>query len=76
MPVVTVHEAKTNLSRLLVQVENGDEVVVARADKPVARLVPYAATGRRRRQLGRLAGRARIADENWAAEEIQTMFGA
>ena len=40
MPVVNVHEAKTHLSRLLVQVENGEEVVIARNGNPVARLSP------------------------------------
>jgi len=37
---VNVHEAKTNLSKLLAQVEEGKEVIIARAGKPVARLVP------------------------------------
>ena len=40
-PSVNVHEAKTHLSRLLVRVEAGEEVVIARAGRPVARLVPY-----------------------------------
>ena len=39
MPVVNVHEAKTQLSRLLAQVEAGEEVVIARRGRPVARLV-------------------------------------
>ncbi len=40
MSTVSVHEAKTHLSRLLQLVEAGEEVVIARAGKPVARLVP------------------------------------
>ena len=36
---VTVHEAKTHLSRLLVRVEAGEEIVIARGGKPIARLV-------------------------------------
>ncbi|HEX8126591.1 MAG TPA: type II toxin-antitoxin system prevent-host-death family antitoxin [Allosphingosinicella sp.] len=39
MTSVSVHEAKTNLSRLLVEVEAGGEVVITRNNKPVARLV-------------------------------------
>ena len=39
MTTVNVHEAKTNLSRLLAQVEVGEEVIIARNGKPVARLV-------------------------------------
>ncbi len=38
--IVNVHEAKTNLSRLLVEVAEGNEIVIARAGEPVARLVP------------------------------------
>ena len=40
MKTVNVHEAKTHLSRLLERVEAGEAVVIARAGKPVARLVP------------------------------------
>ena len=36
---VTIHEAKTHLSRLIAAVERGEEVVIARRDKPVVRLV-------------------------------------
>lgn len=39
--VVNVHEAKTNLSRLLARVEAGEEIVIARGGKPVARLEPF-----------------------------------
>ena len=48
MAVVNVHEAKTQLSRLLVQVEAGEEVVIARNGTPVARLVTYRRMGKRR----------------------------
>ncbi len=47
MVTVNVHEAKTNLSRLLAQVEAGEDVVIARNGKPVARLVGYQPKGRR-----------------------------
>ncbi|MGY2066323.1 type II toxin-antitoxin system Phd/YefM family antitoxin [Blastococcus sp. SYSU DS0619] len=59
---VNVHEAKTHLSRLLEAVEAGEDVVIARAGKPVARLV---AAGARtdRRVPGSLRGRIRIADD-------------
>jgi prevent-host-death family protein len=40
MRQVTIHEAKTHLSRLLTKVEMGEEVTIAKAGKPVARLVP------------------------------------
>jgi prevent-host-death family protein len=43
MKIVNVHEAKTHLSRLLSAVAAGEEVIIAKAGKPVARLVPVAA---------------------------------
>ncbi len=56
---VNVHEAKSSLSRLLARVEAGEEVVIARAGRPVARLVPVEAVPLRR--PGTAAGRIRIA---------------
>ena len=41
MKTVNIHEAKTHLSKLLARVAAGEEVVIARAGKPVARLVPW-----------------------------------
>ena len=38
---MNTHDAKTHLSRLLERVEKGEEVVIARAGRPVARLIPY-----------------------------------
>jgi prevent-host-death family protein len=43
MVVFNIHEAKTHFSRLLERVLNGEEVVIAKAGKPLARIVPYAA---------------------------------
>ena len=60
MPVVNVHEAKTHLSRLLAQVEAGEEVVIARNGKPVARLVSVQRRGKR--QFGSMKGRIRLDD--------------
>jgi prevent-host-death family protein len=50
---VNVHEAKTHLSRLLAEVESGREVTIARAGKPIARLVPADRPGRRELGLER-----------------------
>lgn len=38
---INVHEAKTHFSRLLERVNRGEEIVIAKAGKPVARIVPY-----------------------------------
>ena len=43
MTIVNVHEAKTNLSKLLDRMSVGEEVILAKAGKPVARLVPVEA---------------------------------
>jgi prevent-host-death family protein len=58
MPIrtVNIHEAKTHLSRLVEAASEGEEVVIAKAGRPVARLVS-ARKVRRRRKLGVLAGR-------------------
>ncbi len=47
MRTVKIQHAKTHLSALVADVEHGDEVVIARGSRPVARLVPLAASGRR-----------------------------
>lgn len=59
MAIVTVHAAKTQLSRLLERVERGEDIVIARRDKPVARLVRVN-TPPPRRQFGALKGRIRV----------------
>ncbi len=53
MNPVTIHEAKTHLSRLLHRVEQGEELVIARGRTPIARLVPYREA---ERELGGLSG--------------------
>jgi prevent-host-death family protein len=55
---VNVHEAKTQLSKLLESVEAGDDVVIARAGRPVARLVRYEPPRRHIGAPGRMAGEA------------------
>ena len=60
MTTVNVHEAKTNLSKLLAQVEAGEEIIIARNGKPVARLVKVKPQGKR--QPGLLKGKYVIPD--------------
>jgi prevent-host-death family protein len=59
---VNIHEAKTQLSRLIAKVEEGEEVVIARAGEPVARLIRVDQS-KRDRKLGEYAGRIWIADD-------------
>ena len=57
--IVNVHAAKTHLSQLLERVGRGEEIVIARAGRPVARLVPLQVRGVTRRP-GLLRGKVRI----------------
>jgi len=59
MRIATIHEAKTNLSRLLEQAERGEEVFLARGKKVVAKVVPILATARKRR-LNILQGKVKV----------------
>lgn len=58
MTLVTVHEAKTNLSKLIAEVLAGGDVVIARGAVPAVRLVAVDAPGRRR--FGALRGKIAI----------------
>lgn len=66
--VINVHEAKTHLSRLLDQVAQGEEVIIGKAGKPVAKLVPYKAK-RELRKPGAWKGRLWMADD-WDSDEV------
>ena len=61
MTVVNVHAAKTHLSRLLDDVAAGEDVIIAKHGKPIARLVPLE-QDKPKRQLGTLDGQGRIPD--------------
>ncbi len=72
--IVNVHAAKTNLSRLLERAEAGEEIVIGRAGKPIAKLVPYLAE-RPKRVFGRLKGQIVIhGDFDADNEEIADLF--
>ncbi len=61
MRTINIHEAKTHLSRLVARVERGEELVLARAGQPVARLVPIAPA--RARKPGAWKGKVRYGDD-------------
>ena len=75
MSPINVHDAKTHFSRLLDQVAEGQEIVIARAGRPVARLVPYAVP-RAPRRLGLMAGQFDVPHDFDAigADEIERLF--
>lgn len=69
-----IHEAKTNLSRIIERVESGEEIVISRAGHPVAKVVPLrravARTGR-----GSLRGKLVIAPD-WDSDEVNEQVAA
>ncbi len=79
MTVSNIHDAKTNLSKLIEAALRGEEVVIAKAGKPVVRLVaiqdepaekPLTPGEKFRRGMGSLAGKVReITDEEWAESD-------
>ncbi len=60
-----VHEAKTQFSKLVARVEAGEEIVIARAGKPVARLVPIVDVPKKPRQPGGWPELANVPDSVW-----------
>jgi len=80
---INLYEAKTQLSRLVDDAANGETIIIAKDGKPMARLGPVRFAGRRPRQLGQLAERAKGIDwiqwwREWKAadKEIQADFEA
>jgi prevent-host-death family protein len=73
--VINLHEAKTHLSRIVDDVAAGAEVIIAKAGKPMARLVPIRPTARRK-TLGLLEGKVDVPDDFNAPlpEEILARF--
>lgn len=74
---VNMHEAKTHLSRLVERVEGGEEIVISRAGKPAAKLVPMPQAKPGRRKLGGWEGKFEMpSDEEWERmdKEIEQLF--
>ncbi len=77
MKQVNIHEAKTHLSKLIDQASKGEPFIIARAGKPVVKVVPIdAPTGKKVRRFGFLAGQVSVPDDfdRMGAEEIERMF--
>lgn len=76
MKTVNIHQAKTHLSRLVEEVAEGEEIIIAKAGKPRARLVPFRPQAQPRK-LGSMKGKIKIPD-NWddpLPDEILRAFG-
>jgi prevent-host-death family protein len=77
MKSVNIHEAKTNFSRLIERVEAGEEIIIAKAGRPAARLVPMESV-RKPVRIGGLKARAPLPDDfnTMFEDDIAAMFGA
>ena len=62
MKIVTIHAAKTHLSELLAEVEAGEEIVLARGKKPIAKLSPYSPSSEAR-VFGAMKGELNVGEE-------------
>jgi len=76
METINIHQAKTNLSRLLSRVEQGEEIVIANRGVPVAKLVPFRTHLNRRSSLGQDQGTFSVPDDFNASlpEDVLTAF--
>jgi len=76
MQTVNIHEAKTQLSRFVNQAAAGEEIIIARAGKPVARLAPLVTPHMKPRKLGLGTGKFTlpIGFDEMNTEEITVMF--
>lgn len=76
MESVNIHYCKTNLSRLLLRVELGEEIVISNRGIPVAKLVPFRPSSNRRASLGQDRGRFIVPEDFNASlpEEILAAF--
>lgn len=76
MKSVNIHEAKTHLSRLVERVQSGEEIIIAKAGIPAARLVPIESI-RKPVKIGGLKARAPLPDDfdTMFEGEIAALFG-
>jgi prevent-host-death family protein len=78
MRTINIHEAKTHLSRLVEQAAQGEPFVIAKAGRPVARVMPLdAPVAGQVRRLGFLAGRIAVPDDfdRMGSADIERLFG-
>lgn len=77
MAQIGMHEAKTKLSQLVERAEAGEDIIIARNGKPVARLVPVFSTGSLAAVHGALRGRISLAEDfDELPDDIADAFGA
>ena len=78
MKTVNIHQAKTQLSKLIEEASKGESFIIAKAGKPVVRVTALSApTGAQVRRLGFMAGQISVPDDfdRMGQEEIERIFG-
>ncbi len=76
---INIHQAKTQLSKLVEEVAQGQEIIIAKAGKPIAKLVPLEKAERKPRTPGGMKGQIWIADnfdEPMSEEELALWYDA
>lgn len=75
MQTVNIHEAKTHLSRLVEQASSGDSFIIAKAGKPLVKVIPLNAPKKKKR-IGFLKGHIQVPDDfdSMGADFIQDLF--
>lgn len=79
MHTVNIHEAKTQLSRLVDEAASGESFIIAKAGKPMVKVIPLEApTGEQVRRLGFLKGEIQVPDDfdRMGEEDIANLFGS
>ena len=77
MNTVNIHEAKTHLSKLVEKAAQGESFIIAKAGKPMVKVVPLdAPVGKKKRRMGFMAGKLSIPDDfnRMFEKEIEQMF--
>ncbi len=78
MRTINIHEAKTHLSKLVEQAAQGEEFIIAKAGKPMVKVVPLDQKDKKtQRRTGFLKGQIKVPDDfdTMGQDEIERMFG-
>jgi prevent-host-death family protein len=78
MQTVNIHEAKTQLSKLIEQAVKGEPFIIAKAGKPLVKVTALdAPTGKRKRRIGFMAGQISVPDDfdRMHSKQIERLFG-
>jgi prevent-host-death family protein len=78
MRAINIHEAKTHLSRLIEEAVKGEPFIIAKAGKPLVKVVPLdSPSGTQQRRLGFMAGKIKVPRDfdRMGSAEIEKLFG-